>query len=175
MTAHLFVDESQRRPYLLVAGVVSPDQVTSTRVLLRGLRARGDRRVHLQSEGDARRRVILARLIRANLRCWVYAARGRPEEARAACLAHLVSDAVKAGVPRIVLESRGAVLDRSDRRVIAAACRPDHAELRYEHLRPHEEPLLWLADAVAWAYGAGSDWRRRVLPLVETATELGDR
>jgi hypothetical protein len=34
--------------------------------------------------------------------------------------------------------------------------------LTYEHVLPHEEPLLWLADAVAWCYGAGPRWRPRV-------------
>lgn len=38
--------------------------------------------------------------------------------------------------------------------------------LTYEHMRPHEEPILWVSDAVAWAYGAGGDWRRRVTPAV---------
>jgi hypothetical protein len=32
----------------------------------------------------------------------------------------------------------------------------------YEHFRPHEEPLLSVADAVAWAYGAGGHWRTMV-------------
>jgi hypothetical protein len=29
------------------------------------------------------------------------------------------------------------------------------------------EPLLWAADAVCWATGAGRDWRRRVAGFTE--------
>ena len=48
---------------------------------------------------------------------------------------------------------------------------PDHAT--YEHLRPHEEPLLWVADAVVWAHGAGGDWPRRIAPMVSLVREQG--
>ncbi len=30
--------------------------------------------------------------------------------------------------------------------------------LTYEHMRKHEEPLLWLADGFAWAEGKGGIW-----------------
>jgi hypothetical protein len=43
--------------------------------------------------------------------------------------------------------------------------------LLYEHLKPHEEPLLWVPDAVAWCYGNGGDWRRRVAPLVARSVD----
>jgi hypothetical protein len=32
----------------------------------------------------------------------------------------------------------------------------------FDHRRSSTEPLLWAADAVCWAVGAGGDWRRRV-------------
>jgi hypothetical protein len=31
-----------------------------------------------------------------------------------------------------------------------------------EHMRAFEEPLLWLPDALAWAHGAGGEWRQRI-------------
>ncbi|MGH3720797.1 MAG: hypothetical protein ACRDRI_18515 [Pseudonocardiaceae bacterium] len=34
--------------------------------------------------------------------------------------------------------------------------------LSYRHETHRVEPILWLADAVAWAAGARGDWRRRV-------------
>lgn len=92
----------------------------------------------------------------------------------------MVTDALKAGAGRLVLESRGDVLDRSDRRVITRAIRVAAAEvgtdqeLPYMHLRPHEEPLRWLADAMAWSYGAGAEWRRRARPLIDAVTDLGE-
>jgi hypothetical protein len=32
----------------------------------------------------------------------------------------------------------------------------------FDHRRSSTEPLLWAADAVCWAVGAGGDWRRSV-------------
>jgi hypothetical protein len=34
-----------------------------------------------------------------------------------------------------------------------------------------EEPLLWVPDVVAWCYGNGGDWRRRVAPLVARSVD----
>jgi len=76
---------------------------------------------------------------------------------------------------RLVLESRGPSDDHRDARTLAAALAPapSASGLVYEHLRPYEDPLLWIPDAVSWCYGAGGDWRRRVSPLVERVTDLG--
>jgi hypothetical protein len=51
---------------------------------------------------------------------------------------------------RLVVESREG-RDRVDRRTIRAALLDAGAidRLDYEHMRPSEEPRLWLADAVA--------------------------
>jgi hypothetical protein len=50
-----------------------------------------------------------------------------------------VADVAPAGAGRLILESRES---------------------------SHEEPVLWAADAIAWAVGAGGDRRRRVDPLL---------
>jgi hypothetical protein len=41
-------------------------------------------------------------------------------------------------------------------------------QLPFGFVRPAHEPLLATADAVAWAYGAGGDWRRRAEPMIES-------
>jgi hypothetical protein len=63
-----------------------------------------------------------------------------------------------------------AVLVRSDvgrvRRAVRAMCQPGQR-------RVHEEPLLWVPDAIAWAVGRGGDWRRRAEPLLDKVVDLG--
>jgi hypothetical protein len=44
--------------------------------------------------------------------------------------------------------------------------------LVYEHLPSENDPLLWIPDIVAWCYGAGGDWLRRVRPLLGEVTDL---
>ncbi|HWB34749.1 MAG TPA: hypothetical protein VHA75_01865, partial [Rugosimonospora sp.] len=85
----------------------------------------------------------------------------------------LTVDLAKAGVTRLVIESREG-RDHIDRRTIYTALQSLGVppSLRYEHLRGHEEPLLWIPDAIAWAYGAGGDWRRRISSLLEGVTDV---
>jgi hypothetical protein len=80
-----------------------------------------------------------------------------------------------------VLERRDRHLDHTDRQTITRAlnlARPLAADdgtgdFSCEHLQPHQEPALWIPDAVAWSHGAGGVWRARVSPLVECVVDLG--
>jgi hypothetical protein len=58
VTGHVFVDETKHRGYLLVAGVVVPDDLDSVRRTLRGLVLPGQRRLHMKAENDQRRRSV---------------------------------------------------------------------------------------------------------------------
>jgi hypothetical protein len=68
-------------------------------------------------------------------------------------LAGLLDDLADKGITELVLESRQAANDVMDKEVIAAARRAGRisTDLVYGHQRPSEEPLLWLADALAGA------------------------
>ena len=63
--------------------------------------------------------------------------------------------------------------DERDAREINQAIKKASYDLRYVHLSAYQEPCLWIADALVWAYGAGGDWRRRIEPLVLLAREAG--
>jgi hypothetical protein len=65
-------------------------------------------------------------------------------------------------------------MDHLDDEVIKAALRRSGTGgMTYRHATAHEEPLLWLPDAIAWAVGRGGDWRRRAEPLLEKVVDLG--
>lgn len=176
MGVHLFIDESRRgRTYLVAAALVAPTQLTETRSLMRSLSMPGERRIHFQAEHDSRRRKVLAALVAGGTQAHIYLGTGRPERVRAACLTALVTDAVDLGAARLVIESRGPSPDRADRATIHQALTGSPPTFSYEHLCPHDDPILAVADAVAWAYGAGSDWRRRICPAILKVTDLGPR
>lgn len=172
----MFVDESRRgSTYLLAAAVIPIPRLAESRSLLRNLCMPGERRIHFQAEHDSRRRKILAELVANGVETRVYLGTGRPDRVRAVCLDRLVDDAVNLGVARLVIESRGPA-DRADRATIHRSLTragDDPGRLSYDHLCPHGDPALAIADAVAWAYGAGQDWRRRVEPMVSAVVDMG--
>jgi len=97
----------------------------------------------------------------------VYIARGLPDkEARPLCLRALVRDLVSSQAKRLVLE-RDQSLEVVDRRIIAQSLTDLGARgaLSYDHEDAHSEELLWVSDAVAWAYQAGGEWTRRAEAL----------
>jgi hypothetical protein len=52
------------------------------------------------------------------------------------------------------------------------ATRKAGADMTYHHDMPHQEPLLWAPDAVAWCWAAGGAWRQKVADRV-TVIEAG--
>ena len=175
MTAHVFVDESKSRGFLLAAAIVSAAELARLRQAVDSLRLPGQRRIHFTSERDARRRAIVTALAAERVEVLVYA--GPPEcpvtRARDLTMARLADDAIRLGAARIVVERDDQAV-HSDRRIIRerAELAGRHDILRYEHLRAHEECLLAVPDAVAWCWAKGGDWRRRVAPLVARAVQL---
>lgn len=172
---HAFADESVRDTYLICAVLARPGEVDSVRRILRAHRKPGQRRVHFAKEGDARRRLMLSGLAKLDLRVRIYESTGPDVAARARCLRSLVDDLVNLGVQRLVLEKLETQV-RADRLTIrsqlAVSTPEGDPQLAYQHLQAHEEPMLWAADAIAWAYGAGKDWRRRTAGLVDKAVRL---
>jgi hypothetical protein len=166
MPLEVFVDESVRRTYVLCAVRVDPRDLAAARSAVRALLLRGERRIHFSKESDRRRRELLARLCDHGFDVALYSAPAHDRTARAGLVALLVDD-LGDELHRLVFESRNAG-DVDDQRQLIDLHRtghfPDHAT--YEHLRPHEEPLLWVADAVAWAHGAGGDWPRHIAPMI---------
>jgi hypothetical protein len=167
--AHVFVDESKSKAYYVAASVIAPADIAAARRAISALRRAGQRRVHFKSESDASRNAFLKGAIAAGLTTRLYVVRNMPDKAaRPMCLERLVQDLTEAGASKLVLESDES-LEQADRRIIA-----QHLKLlgvadglQYRHCKPHEEPLLWVSDAVAWCHQKGGDWIRKAAPLVQ--------
>lgn len=81
---------------------------------------------------------------------------------------------VGTGVTAWTLDDQEANQKMRDRAAIAHALAGVDRRLHpvYDHRPSVSEPLLWAADAVCWAVGAGPDWRRRV-QTITTITDIG--
>jgi len=128
------------------------------------------KRIHFHDESLPERRRLIAGFAELPLQVVVAVARiGHEvdaEHARALCLRELVELLQHQRVARMVLESRHD--DRRDAHTIIAA-RHSEPLLVFEHRQPSGEPMLWIADGVAWAGGVrGTDLDRfgRVLARV---------
>jgi len=148
---HVFVDESQRpNGYLLGAALVSDaGALARIRTELRDLRRPGQQRLHFVKESDARRKALLTAMLATGVRARVYSCRAVPREARGACLIALVADIVPAGARRLVLESRESMNHHDVCAINSALRKYGEGSLEYLHLRPQEEPVLWVADGSA--------------------------
>ncbi|MFI9811119.1 DUF3800 domain-containing protein [Saccharothrix variisporea] len=170
MTVHAFVDESRRQDtYYLAAAIIHPRQLRQTRSVLRGLLFPGQRELHFAKETPSRRKLIVSTLCELGVEVDIYAANCRKgeERARRECLTRLTAGLVQRDALRLVLDSREG-RDVHDRETIVRVLRkadPD-TPFSYEHFESAGEPLLWLADIVAWCHGAGGDWARRIRPVV---------
>ncbi|MFD7159691.1 hypothetical protein ACFV9C_34190 [Kribbella sp. NPDC059898] len=175
MPAHAFVDESIRNGYLLSAAVVPVAELSIARGKLRELCKPGQRRLHMKDENDSRRREILSTLTGLDLQVYLCRASlaGRPVRAgRDECLRALVPALLEHDVSRLVIESCNQ--DRRDNQVIQPMAGAFVAAGRFAwvHAKPSTEPLLWAADATAWAVGRGGDWRRRVREIIRFTADL---
>lgn len=173
---HAFADESCRRGvYLMCAASVSVSDLEPTRRSLRKLRLRGQQRIHFASESNSRRKSILTALADLNVSNLVYVTTGEEQtSARRAILQKMVFDLRSKGVAFFVLDSRQGQ-DHKDRATIHSllGTNPEPA-FEYYHYRSAHEPILWVPDAVAWAWGRGGNWRKLVeqLGLISSLTRV---
>lgn len=176
MSIQAFVDESQRGPrYLMGAALIDPRDLAAARARLRAMLLSGQRRLHFNQERPPRRRSLLSAMSNLDVRVMLYESTEKEEIARQLSMANLLADLVTMRGQRVVIESREASLDVRERRQIAMAVQAGDApaNLIYDHMRAHEEPLLWVADAVAWAYGARGEWRPRAAGLIDHVRRVG--
>ncbi|WP_156888145.1 hypothetical protein [Microbacterium indicum] len=169
-----FIDETKARGYHVVATMVRPEDAEHVRKSMRALVRSGQRRLHFKAESPASRRKLMAEIRRLPVAALVYSVHGEKDAtARRMCLQALIEDAQTHHVRAVSLE-RDESLMAADRRILRDALdRIDYREsLRYEHLSPYEEPLLWISDAVAWCVQAGTTWRAAASPLITKSRQL---
>lgn len=67
---------------------------------------------------------------------------------------------------------RDESIEQADRRILFREVRKLGLAdaLTYAFEAPHLEPLLWTADAIAWSYAKGGDWRRRAESMIAGVT-----
>jgi hypothetical protein len=173
MAEHMFVDESKARSYVL-AGVICPsDSLGSVRKLLTGFLLPGQTRLHFSKERAHRKSVIIQSLLETQLSAVIIETPKKPSEieARARVLRRLVRETQELHIERLIIEQDSSTL-ALDRRIVSDSLshmRQPRA-FGYTWLLPQQEPLLWAADAYAWAWSAGKQWKSLVRSTIRSMT-----
>jgi hypothetical protein len=175
-----FSDESERAAVMLMTVViVAPGDVEDARATMRSLLLPGERRIHTSDESVRRRRVVLDIIVRTQSLSAVVLRHRRSEGTNKPAARHLLLQAatglvISSGVNSWVLDDQEPNQKARDRAAIAHALAGVERRLHpvYDHHPSTSEPLLWAADAICWAVGAGADWRRRVQTIV-TIRDIG--
>jgi len=152
-----FGDESAKAGhYAVLVARVPTSRVDEARTFARSLSKRGARRLHMTKEHDDYRKAVLKKILDRDLfSVWVAHGHGAEPVIRPRCLQRLVVDQQAVSLDRLVLESRES-RNHQDRQILAGCGLP------HVHLQPHEDPLLWVADALAWSFTHGGSRRRAI-------------
>lgn len=174
---HVFVDETKRHNYLLVAGALVSGSQADLRQELRSLILPGQRSLHMKDERDSRKHAIADVIAQSNVEAVVYDAGmrfGSEAHRRAACFRALVEDiAARDGETQLVIDRDDSLVQRDKQCLIeysrATGCQ---GSLLYQHQKPAQELLLVVPDAIAWCWAKGGHWRQRIRPVVSTVRTL---
>lgn len=158
-----YVDESEPDQqvdpgtYMLACALVAEDVAEQTRDGLRALLRPGQNKVHWNTDLDRREQLSkhVAATTAQHLLIVRTAVQESSERRRRLCLRRLLYELQERGVEQVRLEARQARQNSADRDLLGKlrAQRVISGELRMDHPPGPSEPLLWLADIVAGAYG----------------------
>lgn len=172
--SHAFVDESVRgRRYVMGCVLVEARHLAVLRPAVEALATGVSPRIHFNNDSDRQKRRVLDAIAEMPIQLiatvCVKAYRTNEFKAREACVAEIVRQLQRRGVAELIIESRQD--DRDDVRVITQT-RQRQPSLVFEHRIARDERMLWIADAVSWAVGSGSQWSDRLgaalIDVIET-------
>ena len=118
--------------------------------------------------------MILDELVDMGISARVYSISGlNPIAARPQLLGALMDDLENLNAVKIIFERDDSAL-KADEFILRSGLlkRSLKHKVEYLHVGKSEEPILWIADAIAWSFARGGDYRRRIQPLISSTTEL---
>ena len=163
----VYLDECMASSYVLIATSIRPENVTHISRVLRAAVRPGQRRVHFNSESHAQRQSFIRLLAEIEFTCVLYVCDGpAPRRSREQCISKVLDDAVDSSISRLVIEDDES-LRRRERQQIAHHLAGFTEQFSYAHANPHDEPPLWISDAIGWCWNRGGVWRKSVTGFIE--------
>lgn len=162
---HAYLDESGRHgqnKFMICAATVTSAHATKMKIEMQKLRPPGSSRIHMKSMEKKRQLPIIRGVaaLDAHSHLFVVTKSCSTRVARDLALGEAFIAIREMGVSRAVIESCDQ--DKEDRRVIHGVLGADPS-LDYHHEPAGAtNPLLWIPDVHAWAWGRGGTARKAV-------------
>lgn len=162
-----FIDESKAKKYLLVLGLVEFQHLTRLRKFLVKNLLAGQRSVHFRKESARRRTQLLRMIVGLDIQVVVFKDKnGSSPSSRESLIRKVCENYQRLKIRELVFELDQSCLE--DDIKLLNALRPD---LSWDHRERNQEPMLWVADAVAWCVNRGGEWERMVRPMIVETIE----
>ncbi|MCL2463678.1 MAG: hypothetical protein FWF28_01220 [Micrococcales bacterium] len=165
-TEHWFVDETKASGLTLVVVAVDASRVGRCRTELAALPRHPGAALRFTKESDVVRKHAFRLISTLPLTVLTVSVptRVRPVVARERAIRWIGRRAAATEPRRIILE-RDEVFERDDRRWLREEL-VAHPDVEYQHLAKGTDPLLWVADGIAWADQRGGAWRSAIEHLI---------
>ena len=159
----VFVDESYRPGTFLMCSVkIEHALVFETRGLLRALNPTKSHKIHMSEASRLQRKQILQQIRPLSFSAIIYSAKRNSnfqiQRPRERCLGAMLDENMNSH--SITIEAGS--MDHLDRTLINRWVSQKLSFPLISHVSPTTEPLLWLPDIIAWAYGRGGEWKAEV-------------
>ena len=171
--ATLYLDESKAKNYVFIGVLVQDGDAPRLRKRVAALKMPGQRSIHFVNEGDSRRKKLLQEYSELGVvAVKVVSNRKNKLDAREDCVRALVHLAASMGCHSLVFDRDESVISKDEIWLKSELRKVDKlVPIGFQHLSRHEEPILWVADALAWCDSRGGDWRKRIQPFILSEVE----
>ena len=163
-----FIDESSSKKYVLVGVLIQDQNFIVSRRQLRALLLPRQRSIHFRQESKKRRKQLIDVFLELGFSCLVVSlSNQKAKTARPKGIELLSELSLTKRCNKLVfeLDESSWVADIKTLNAITYS-KKLHGQLQWDHVPRHQEPLLWVADAVAWCLNRGGDWERMVRPMI---------
>lgn len=161
----IFADESKQVKYIFGVCLAESWVLEETRKSLSGLVFPGQRSLHFGNESDSRRHQLLKIMLALPCRFLILESEEKNSiEGRRVGLRQIIKLANSLEVDHITIE-RDDSSYLSDAQLLRAEYldRTLPERRRFEIVPRHQEPLLWVADGLAWSHQRGGRFRSTML------------
>lgn len=162
-----YIDECKAKRYVFALHLVDPKDQTRLRRFLTEKLLSGQRSIHFRKESPRRRKQLIKAFLDEELKVIILQETSMSSSPSRSIVIRAMNDLIKRlGVTEIVFE-----LDETARLHDSKLLSDLHTGIHWDHRQRHQEPLLWVADAVAWCVNRGGEWERMVRPMIVETIE----